>query len=181
MAGFFKRFFALFRPVKKAKKDQKLYLAMSSDELKSLSDDELFSAVLDRTESKVDKYENISDGVKSLSGVQRIFYVSSYYEMEVMNGGLCQFFVNSSREVAPELSECLDAIGADEHKKLFDSFIKDNNIDVHDLSSFIIDDVSKFEAQNNRYPFDEFDNAFYELKPIQDLLIPYIKEHISEF
>ena len=149
--------------------------------LKSLSDDELFSAVLDRTESKVDKYENISDGVKSLSGVQRIFYVSSYYEMEVMNGGLCQFFVNSSRDVAPELSECLDAIGADEHKKLFDSFIKDNNIDVHDLSSFIIDDVSEFETQNNRYPFDEFDNAFYELKPIQDLLIPYIKEHISEF
>ena len=181
MAGFFKRFFALFRSVKESKKNQKRYLATSSDELKSLSDDELFSAVLDRTESKVDKYENIIDGVKSLSGAQRIFYVSSYYEMEVMNGGLCQFFVNSSREVAPELSECLDAIGAYEHKKLFDSFIKDNNIDVHDLSSFIINDVSEFEAQNNRYPFDEFDNAFFELKPIQDQLIPYIKEHLSEF
>ncbi len=37
--------------------------------------------------------------------------------MEVNNGGLCQFFVNSSREFAPDLSAALDAIGALEHKK----------------------------------------------------------------
>ena len=181
MAGFFKAFFGLWRSVKETKKNQKQYLSMSSKDLKSLSDDELFSAVLCRTESKVDKYENIIDGVKTLTGAERVFYVTSYYEMEVNNGGLCQFFVNSSREVAPELSECLGIIGASEHKQLFDSFISDNGINVGDLSSFIIDDVAEFEAQTKRYPFEDFDNAFYELKPIQDQLIPYIKDHISEF
>ncbi|MBO4423042.1 MAG: DUF4375 domain-containing protein [Clostridia bacterium] len=181
MPGFFKSFFALRRSIKKEKRNQKRFLEMSSDELKSLSGHELFSAVLCRTESKVDKYENIIDGVKALNGTERVFYVTSYYEMEVNNGGLCQFFVNSSREIAPELSECLGIIGASEHKNLFDSFVSDNGIDVSDLSSFMIDDSAEFEAQTKRYPFDDFDNAFYKLEPIQDRLIPYIKDHISEF
>ena len=63
----------------------------------------------------------------------------------------------------------------------FDSFVSDNGIDVSDLSSFMIDDSAEFEAQTKRYPFDDFDNAFYKLEPIQDRLIPYIKDHISEF
>ena len=181
MAGFFKALFGLWRSVKEAKKNEKYYLNLSKDKLSSLDDGDLFSAVLCRTESKVGKFDNISDGVKSLSSAERVFYVTSYYEAEVNNGGLCQFFVNSSREVAPLLSECLKTIGADEHKKLYDSFISDNGIDVNDLSSFMIDDAAEFEAQTERYPFEDFDNAFYELDPIQDLLIPYIREHISEF
>ena len=102
-------------------------------------------------------------------------------KMEVNNGGLCRFFVNPSAEIAPYVSKYLGVIGANEHKELYDSFISDNGIDVSDLSSFIIDDVTEFKAQTERYPFNDFDNAFYELKPIQDHLIPYIREHISKF
>ena len=181
MAGFFKSIFTLFHSVNDAKKNQKRYLKMSSDELRQLSDEELFNAVLGRTEAKVDKFDAITDGVKALTGAERVFYVASYYEMEVNNGGLCQFFVNSSREVAPYLAECLGAIGANDHKKLFEDFISDNGIDLCNLSSFVINDADEFEKQNERFPFDDFDNAFYNLTPIQDLLIPYIREHISEF
>ncbi len=97
------------------------------------------------------------------------------------NGGLCQFFVNSSRVVAPELSDALEVIGALEHKKLYDHFIAENHMNVKDLSSFEIDDVNDFEAQTKRYPFDEFDDNFFDLNPICDYLSKYVKENIGEF
>lgn len=157
------------------------YSEMTSSELQKLSDDELFQAALTRTEDKVDRYENSLEGVKALSHTERVFYVTSLYEMEVLNGGLCQFFVNSSRELAPLLSEALAEIGADEHQALFDGFIQENEIDVSDLSSFIITKTRDFQAQAERYPFEAFDNAFMELKPIQDILPSFVREHLSDF
>lgn len=150
-------------------------------DLSFLSDDELFDAVLEKTEAKVDQFSDYVEGVRALSHAEQVFYVTSLYEMEVNNGGLCQFFVNSSREFAPLLAGFLDEIGAGEHKALFETFIKENDIDVSDLSSFIIDDMDEFEAQAGRYPFDDFDDAFYALEPIEALILPYIRAHISEF
>lgn len=181
MFQFIKSLFGLKRAVKDFEKRNQEYLSMTTSELKELPEEELFDAALARTEAKVDKYEDIIDGVNSLTGAERTFYVTSYYEMEVNNGGLCQFFINSSREIAPELVDRLSEIGAVEHKALFESFINENAIDVNDLSSFVIDDVDEFETQAERYPFDDFDNAFFDLAPIQELLVPYLKEHISEF
>lgn len=175
----------LLRSKKGPKNDPNHYMSISSNDLVSLSNEELFSAVLKRVESNSGNYQHIIDFVNSLSGADRVFYLTSYYEVEVLNGGLCQFFVNSSREIAPELAQCLAAIGAEDHKNLFESFVRDNTIDVCDLSSFIIndgdDDIRGFKIQRNRYPFDEFDNAFFELRPIQDYLADYIRAHISEF
>lgn len=184
MFGFFKSLFkkkSLAYAIKDFEKRNKQYLSMPISELEALTDYELFTAALARTEVKVNEYEDIIAGVNSLHGAQKPFYITAYYEMEVNNGGLCQFFANSSREIAPQLIDCLNELGATEHKQLFESFVTNNAINVNDLSSFIIDDVNEFESQTERYPFDEFDNAFYELSPIQDLLVPYIREHISEF
>jgi hypothetical protein len=53
-----------------------------------------------------------------------------------------------------------------------------------DLDSFIIDDVNQFEIQRSRYPFDKFDNSYYELyenEPLQELLVKYAREHIGDF
>ena len=184
MPGFFKRivkFLCASKMDREIIKEQKRCLKMSTEDLESLDDDELFTTILNRTEYKVDLYDDMIAGVRSLTGVKRVFYVASYYETEVNNGGLCQFFVNSSRELAPELSACLAAIGANDHKELFDTFVADNNIDVNDLSSFIIDNTDEFKGQEERYPFDEFDDAFFALKTIEEYLIDYIREHISEF
>ena len=157
------------------------YIEMPSSELSRLADDELVEAVFARTGSKVDRFDSITDGINSLTHAERIFYVASYYEMEVNNGGLCQFFVNTSRCLAPMLADCLDEISASDHKALFERFVQYNEIDVNDLSSFLIDDANDYPAQTERYPFDAFDSAFYELKPIQELLPSYVRSHISEF
>ncbi|MBR1811258.1 MAG: DUF4375 domain-containing protein [Clostridia bacterium] len=171
----------IVKSAKEEKKRQLRYIQMSAEDFAQLPENELFDAAYARTNAKLDRFENVRDGVRTLSKPQKVFFAASYYEMEVSNGGLCQFFVNSSRCIAPVLSECLQEIGADEHKALFDAFVSDNQIDVRDFSSFEIDDLSAFTAQTERYPFDEFDEAFYALPPLTDYLTAYVQKHISAF
>ena len=83
--------------------------------------------------------------------------------------------------LATRLPECLREIGAGEHAKLFETFVADNGIDVNELSSFAVDSYEEYEARCESYPFDDFDDKFYELDAIPDLLTPYAREHISEF
>ena len=106
------------------------------------------------------------------------------FDAEMMNGGLCQFFVNSSRDVAPYVVESLNKIGAINYKILLSNFVEEHNINLSDLDSFIIEEVEEFEAQTERYPFDDFDDKYYELyekEPLEDLLISYAKKHLEDF
>lgn len=79
------------------------------------------------------------------------------------------------------ISEYLEVIGANDHKRLYDNFITQNQIDLTDLSTFDIDDISEYEDQTRRYPFEDFDNAYYNLAPLEDLLTAYVKQHLMEF
>ena len=169
------------RMKKQDDKRRRRYLKMPLEELKALPDDALFDALTARTEAKLIKAGGFVDGVDSLSNAEKVFYIASYYEMEVNNGGLCQFFVNSSRMIAPMLLDCLRAIGADEHAKLLETFVADNGIDLNELSSFAVDSYEEYERRCESYPFDDFDDKFYELDAITDLLTSYAREHISEF
>lgn len=166
---------------KEERKKGKLYLNMSKEDMASLSDEDLFEAAVIRTDNKVDGFDDIEEGFRSLNDSQKVLYVLNYFEAEVNNGGLCQFFVNQSRALAPYVSEYMGVVGAEEHKKLFDDFVSENKIDLTDLSSFIIYSVKDFDVQNQRYPFDEYDDAFYDLEPIEAFLEKYVREHSEDF
>lgn len=161
------------------------YVEMSSEEFRLLPDEELYDAAIARVQAAADAFgdedEDMQKALAAMNPVQRTVFVVDCLEREVNNGGLCQFFVNSSRNTAPYVSESLDAIIAIMHKELFDDFIADNNIDVHDLTSFIIYDVEEFAAQCERYPFDSFDEKFYEYGDFEAALTTYIKENIESF
>lgn len=169
------------RSMEQVKENEKRYIKMTADELVALSDDELFDAVTARTENKVDRFDEWEDGLNSLNHAQRVFYSVNWFEIEVNNGGLCQFFVNSSRMVAPFVSDYMGIIGSTDHQKLFDNFISKNGIDLNDLSSFDIDKAEAFEAQSKRYPFDEYDHAFYNMEPLEVFLKKFIRDHIKDF
>lgn len=111
---------------------------------------------------------------------QKLVYSLMRLEAEVNNGGLCQFFVNSSGECAPYISKALDVIGADKMKSLFDSFILENHIDVKDLSSFKIESIEEYEAQTERFDFDSFDDAFYEDEDFHQQIIDYARKNIGQ-
>ena len=171
----------LIERINKALLFDEKYIQMSASELSKLTDDEIFNAVWTRTENIVSSKENLLEGFNSLNEEQRIFYAVNYLEMEVNNGGLCQFFVNSSRIVAPVVSDYMGIIGASEHKKLYDTFIEKYQINTYDLSSFDCETVEVFQSQYERYPFDEYDDVFYELEPLQNYLISFVRKHIKKF
>ena len=171
----------LKRSIKETQEIEKRYLTMTTDELSALSDDELFAAIVARTESKVDSFDELEDGVNSLNSSQKIFYSVNWLEIEVNNGGLCQFFVNSSRMVAPFVSKYLAIIGAEEHQHLYDNFVKKNAIDLTELSFFDVNEAGEFEEKVERYPFDEYDDAFYDMEPLETYLKKFGRAHLVDF
>ena len=150
-------------------------------ELKKLSDDALFETVYLQTLDVVDSFPDEETAFSKISIEQKTVYILSIYDMEIQNGGLCQFFVNSSRSLAPYIQENLDIIGATEHNELFTDFIQSNNIDINNLDSFIISDIDEYEAQTKRYDFETFDNKYIELPTLQSYMINYIKANIEKF
>ena len=162
---------------------QEAFQKMNADELKKLTDNELVMAVQARAERHVDEFgmeqaEQLA-GFLDLSEPQRTAYTLYWYENEVMNGGLCQFLTNSSRMAAPYVSGALKAVGAEEHRQLFDDFIRKHEVDLDDLSLFGDEeepDAARFEG----CPFDEFDDSFYELETLEHYVSDYLKAHMDE-
>ena len=92
---------------KKVDKLENKYLNLSFEELKALEDHELFMAIDVKTYTKVEKND-----FNFLNEHEKVFYVINYFDTEVMNGGLCQFFVNSCRTYAPYISDFLDKLNS---------------------------------------------------------------------
>lgn len=123
------------------------------------------------------------DNIEKYTEQQLVVISITAYDAEVNNGGLCQFFANSSRIFAPNISENLELINAKMHKAHFDEFINQNNIDTSALNSFISEDADEFIDQYDRYSFDDFDMNFYELEQTEnlyDLVIKYAKDNYDE-
>lgn len=150
-------------------------------ELLKLTDARLYEKVYLQTLDLVESYPDEKTALSQISPECRTFYILSIFDMEIQNGGLCQFFVNPSRLLAPYVAECLEAVNAREHKKLLSAFVADNNIDLEHLESFEIKDINDYAEQTKRYDFESFDDAYIELTPLQNYMVSYIKANISEF
>ncbi len=111
---------------------------------------------------------------------ERVFYVLYTFDLEWCNGGLCQFFSNSSGEFAPYISDYLKIVGAIEHKKLYDDFIKENKINVNDLSFFKTEDLNEYQDIVNAYPFEDFDDEFSDLEELADYIEKYYIEKMKK-
>lgn len=182
--GLIKKIKAGIKAQREANRKIEGFLTMSVAELKALPDEELYDAISVRLEDELIKTIDEEDRIAKLAGAKKLFYVINYYDMEVQNGGLCQFFVNSSRTTAPFVYESLKKIGAENHAELYQNFLDDNEISPNDLSSFDVFNLEEFDRQNKRYPFDAFDEAYYALyekETLSDMTIEYVKAHIEEF
>ena len=154
---------------------------LHGERLLKLSDDQLFEAVYFYNLDLVESYPSENDALSQISPERRVVYILSIFDMELQNGGLCQFFVNSSRNLAPYIDECLKTVGAEEHRMLFAEFVADNQIDLNSLDSFRISSVEEYAAQTERYDFGAFENPYFELTPLQAFIVDYIKANISDF
>lgn len=153
------------------------YMFMTDAQIKKLPADERLLAISSRLDNIVLSESSMEAGFAKLSEQQKIVYAVNYYDMEWQNGGLCQFFINSSRMVAPDLSEYLEEIGAVDHQALYDAFVSDNHIDFSDMSEFDMPDTHAYEQLYKKYPFDAYDEAFGKLPPLTERLDAYIEAH----
>lgn len=154
---------------------------MYGEQLLTLSDRQLFETVYFQNLDLVESFADEASALSQISPARRTVYILSIFDMEIQNGGLCQFFVNSSHSLAPYVDACLETVGAEAHRQLFADFISNNAIDLHDLDSFQISRVEEYAAQTARYDFNAFDDAYCDLTALQDYIVAYIKANISEF
>lgn len=154
---------------------------LHADALLTLSDDDLFEAVYLQNLDIAESAEDEDQELEQFRGPRRIVYILSMFDMEIQNGGLCQFFVNSSSAVAPYVREALSCVGANEHLNLFEEFITTNNIDVSRLESFKVFRKRGYIKQTKRFDFDAFDDAYSELPALQEKVVAYIKNNIDAF
>ncbi len=160
---------------------EKLYVSMSTEDLGVLSDNERVFAVLMRIEKIVDSYSGLNDALELLNDYQRYFYAVYSFDGEVNNGGIMQFFTNSSRATLPYVSDGLREMGAAEHQKVYDLLISRYEIDVDGLAAADEDELEEYLEEYGRYPLENFDASYYTLTPLQKNIEAYVKDNIQHF
>lgn len=141
---------------------------MGSLNVKNLSGDELVVALAFPV-----------DDVSSMSPERKAAYTAACLELEVMNGGLCQFFANCP-DCVPYVPEALEAIGAMEHKALYEQFLVNTGIDPLD-PVFQTEDMDAFSRLYELWPWEDFDDAYLSLTPIPELLEAYVQSNLDAF
>lgn len=68
--------------------------------------------------SLVDRVGNDPDGISRLAGAERTYFLLSVFNGEVLNGGITQFFTNSSGAYFSETIKCLRQLGANTELRL---------------------------------------------------------------
>ena len=120
-----------------------------------------------------------ADDVSSMSPERQAAYTAACLELEVMNGGLCQFFANCP-DCVPYVPEALSAIGAEDHRKLYENFLSATGIDPLD-PVFHTEDMDEFSRLYELWPWEDFDDAYLSLTPVPELLEAYVKSNPNAF
>ena len=124
-----------------------------------------------------------------LNGPEIPVFVLWMWNIEMLNGGLCQFFVNNGA-YASLVPGSLEAVGAEKYTSLLCDFVDKHGINLEDLSEFELipqldkEDFSPYIEAHEKYPFVDFDNAFYDLygsDPLEGRIAGYIRDHIDAF
>lgn len=147
---------------------------LSSEEIRIMEDLEMYDALIMRF---MDADPN------TLNQKQLTVAALITFDAEMMNGGLCQFFVNDYSGYAQYVSGALEEVGAVEMQKHYSSFVNQNEIDVTQMDSFRIASVQDYAKQFENYPYEEFDNTFseiYQKENLGDLLLSFVRLHADE-
>ena len=148
--------------------------ALNADNILTMEDFDLYDALLIR----------FMDAEPSgLNPKQRTVAALITFDAEMMNGGLCQFFVNDYNGYAQYVNDALEEVGALEMQAHYSGFIGDNGIDVTNMDSFRIASIQDYGKQFERYPYEAFDSTFseiYQSENLCDLLLSYVRLNAQE-
>ena len=147
---------------------------INSDEIFLMEDNDMYDTLITRF---------MSAEPNTLNQKQLTVAALITFDAEMMNGGLCQFFVNDYNGYAQYINDALGEVGAIEMQKHYSSFVSQNGIDVTQMDSFRIASVQDYIEQFERFPFESFDNTFseiYQKENLADMLLAYVRLHGDE-
>jgi hypothetical protein len=145
-----------------------------------MKDEELFWAVLEPIwpdDSVTDELEHISQGTPG----QRAIYVTTLFMREVDNGGIEQFFLNSSGIYSEEVLKGLQLLGMNEHydivKKAF-NFFPNGKVPINwkKRQKYLRKRQKEIEAY-----FEPLNEQIYGEEKIYPYFRKYIDSHPQEF
>lgn len=142
---------------------------MTREELMTMDDADLVAAIGEKLDRKFEA-EN------ELTGPEIVVYTLYLFDQEVQNGGLNQFFCNSSSEMAPFVPSSLLNVEADEYEALLAHFLDETAMELDSLDD--ADDEKYAEA------YGEFDDAYYAMyseQPLDEMTAAYIRAHADVF
>ncbi|MCD8188805.1 MAG: DUF4375 domain-containing protein [Clostridiales bacterium] len=142
------------------------------EEAAALSDGELWECVTAR----------LDDDALAAPGAKRTLYTAYLFDLEVQNGGLCQYFDNVPEDV-PYLEDALTALGAEPYRALFHDVVTKQGVDVHQLGSSGAAQMVHCGEQCEQCPLDVFDSAYSDLygkMPLGALCVRYARAHLQE-
>ena len=88
--------------------------------------------------------------------------------------------VVDARQYTVPVPEALEAIGAMEHKALYEQFLVNTGIDPLD-PVFQTEDMDAFSRLYELWPWEDFDDAYLSLTPVPELLEAYIQSNPDAF
>ena len=169
------------------KKRHRFYMNVTAQDVVDMPDREVLYAVMYKL--KRDKATELIGSLTELEGfnsVQRVVIILDAYEQLVNKGGIGGFLASDKNFYAPLISFALKAIGEEKHLALFEEYIRSSKIDIDDLSKFDIDHsdgttkFSEYFRLDDKYHFNEFDEKYQLLPPIENKMVEFVKEHASE-
>ena len=104
--------------------------------------------------------------------------------MEVQCGGLCTFFANCGPAYAVRAADAFRTLGMESIAGVYEECVSENGFELSDLSEFQVESVEEFVALTERYPLDDFDAAYMELRETLDfegIMLRYAEEHGGAF
>ncbi len=111
-------------------------------------------------------------------------HIAAIFEMEILNGGLCQFFMNCRSDYIPRVSASLREIGMFPMADLYEAFLSEHQINPEEFDSLPRDNHQVYIDQCNRYPFDAFNKTFeklWESLNFENAMVQYANKHLEAF
>lgn len=143
---------------------------------------DLVNIVLDLYNVICQKCEN-GDLINELNGIERVFYLCQTFEIEMNNGGIDQYYRNSSGNYANETVEALVTIGAKHTALILDrgNGVFKEGIVPEDRNERI-DEMEHFDYSEISWLFDELDHEFYQyIENIERLTLEYVLRNKEAF
>ena len=105
-----------------------------------------------------------ADNGEQLTEAEKALYTAALFDMEIQNGGICQFLVNCEPALAIRVSQSMRKIGLEEMAEAYDAFVRKYGIDVGNLAEFKVQSAEEYAELCRKYPYGEFDETYMKLR-----------------